>query len=126
MTQPLSWQVREPPLPAAAALASGPQVPQLAADTVRRLDAGAWLRACAAPGWLVVLGDTADLPWADGARYLGWESGVLVPTTLACLPGAAYVRAATDAASDELVVLLPDAVLTAPQPRRRADPAALR
>jgi len=137
VTQP-AWSRREPPLRAAAVAATGDVLSSLQAATIACLTAGAGhaadpagrstgapgqeLRAVAGDGWLVVLGD--DLPWADGAIYLGWDSGILVPTTSAPAPPAAILRAALPAA--DLVVLLPDRVLVSPTPVRPADPALLR
>ena len=57
---------------------------------MRRLRAGAGLRVAFGPEWTLVVGD--DLPWADGVTYLGWDDGLLVPTTLAPSTPAGLLR----------------------------------
>nr|WP_255519170.1 hypothetical protein [Kitasatospora sp. SID7827] len=121
----MRWEHREPPLPPAAVAGLGPAATALAAAARDRLAAGATLRAAAAGTGagagagaagdepvLVVLGDPADLPWADGVRYLGWDDGVLVPTTARPLPSPALWRDALASAAERplaepLLVLLP-------------------
>jgi MoxR-vWA-beta-propeller ternary system protein len=125
MTVRVTWRKREPPLPSAAVVATGPAALQLGAAAASRLASGAQLRAASAADWLVVIGDTGDLPWVDGGVYLGWESGVLMPTTAATSPAAAYVRKALAPRTDELLVLLPDAMLVSAMPMRAADPQRL-
>jgi hypothetical protein len=120
----LRWARREPPLPPAAVAASGDAGRRLRAAVRACLGRGAELRAAAGDDWIVALGDRADLPWVDGASYLGWDAGLLVPTTLVPWPAAELVRE-SPAAGEELVVLLPDRVLISAMPRRRADPAVL-
>jgi hypothetical protein len=93
------------------------------------LDEGAEVRVSAGGSWLLVLGATEDLPWAEGVTYLGWDAGVLVPTTVACDPPADLVhRAVASRLSDaeRLVVLLGLDVLVTELPARPADPAQLR
>jgi hypothetical protein len=119
------WRPREPPLPYAAVAASGPAAARLAAATADRIRAGAGLRATAGAGWLVVLGDPAELPWVEPATWLGWDAGLLVPTTRTPVPPAAVLREGLAAGPDELVVLLPDAVLVSAVPVRPADPTRL-
>ena len=101
----------------------------LARGAARGLEAGAPLSATEGDGWLVVLGEVACLPWADGAVYLGWQSGVLYPTTMTTDPHpdlvARAVRAAVGAGPDDLVVLLDGRVLVGPRPASTADPAKL-
>jgi hypothetical protein len=120
---PLQWSRREPPLPSAAVAATGEALDSLRSATITRIEAGAELRATAGDGWLVVLGAGTDLPWADGAIYLGWDSGLLVPTTLAPAPAAGLLRAALP--REGLVSLVPDRVLVSPLPVRVADPVLL-
>jgi MoxR-vWA-beta-propeller ternary system domain bpX5 len=119
----LAWDRREPPLQPAAVAATGSVVDSLRKATINRIDLGGELRAVGGDGWLVVLGDSADLPWADGAIYLGWDSGLLVPTTSAPSPPAGLLRTALP--QERLVVLLPDHVLVSKTPARGADPALL-
>ncbi|BCJ75064.1 hypothetical protein CS0771_46080 [Catellatospora sp. IY07-71] len=121
-----AWQRREPPLPAGAVLATGQAVAGLAART-RLHPAVSRLRACAASGWLLVLGAQADLPWAPQVRYVGWEADVLLPTALRPdLPAELVAREALHRCREELVVVLPDALLGGPLPRRPVDPDRLR
>ncbi|MEV0534020.1 hypothetical protein [Kitasatospora sp. NPDC050463] len=122
---PLRWERREPPLPAAAVLGLGDAVPALAVATRERLVGGARLGVVAGDGALLVLGADTDLPWADGARYLGLDAGVLVPTTARPRPAAALWRTAVGAEDDRLCVLLPGHALVADPPPPSTDPAAL-
>jgi hypothetical protein len=128
----LTWRARPEPLPAAAVTAPPARTAALAAATLRRLEAGAQLQAAVAADRLLVLGD--DLPWCDGAVYLGWDAGLLLPATEAPdfppdrnLPlelVAASLRSRVPA-DHSLVVLVSGTVLASPRPRRRADPAVL-
>lgn len=82
MTDSLAgWVRREEPLPPAAVLGLGDVAPPLAAATalMRRRDHE--VRVAAGPTHVLVLGREEDLPWADGAIFLGWECGVLLSTT---------------------------------------------
>jgi hypothetical protein len=124
----LRWSPREPPLPPAAVAGSGPVAPSLAAGARDRAESGARLRAAATAGWIVVLADPADLPWADGAVYLGWDDGLLVPTTRVPWPPAGIIRGALAAHVPDgcdLLVLLPSQVLASPMPVHPLSPAAL-
>jgi len=77
----VEWTVRASPLVPAAVVALGPVVGRLARSALRELDAGATsLVAATGSSCLLVLGDAHELPWADGAFYLGWDAGVLMPT----------------------------------------------
>jgi MoxR-vWA-beta-propeller ternary system domain bpX5 len=126
---PLAWHRREPPLPPSAVVAKDDAVLALARATARRLDDGTELRVSAQNAWLLVLGAADDLPWAPDVTYLGWDSGVLVPSTLECFPPADLVRRAL---SDRLphpgalVVILGADVLVTELPARTADAAQLR
>ncbi|MFE2407642.1 hypothetical protein ACFXDE_04775 [Kitasatospora sp. NPDC059408] len=122
---PLRWERREPPLPAAAVLALGEDVPALAAATRERLLAGTRLGVAADATALLVLGATEDLPWAPGARYLGLDGDLLVPTTARPQPAAALWRAALGAGEGQLCVLVPGHALVADRPPPGTDPAAL-
>ncbi|GAA2796692.1 hypothetical protein RMN57_35700 [Kitasatospora sp. CM 4170] len=130
---PLHWERREPPLPAAAVLALGDAVPALAAAARERLRAGARLGVLldddpglpAADHALLVLGAEADLPWADGARYLGRDAGLLVPTTARPGPAAALWRRALGAVEGQLCALVPGRALVADPPPPLTSPDAL-
>jgi hypothetical protein len=83
---PLRWHVREPPLEAVAAAATGPTARAL----VRRLlalapERLASLRGVAGRDVVLVVGEESALPWVDGVQYLGRDPGapaLLLPTTL--------------------------------------------
>jgi hypothetical protein len=120
-----AWTRREPPLPYAAVAAPPPYAAGLATATAGRIARGAPLRASGGQGWLVVLGEPDELPWAPGVTYLGWEADVLVPTTLRVSPPAGLVRAALGTGPAELVVLVPGVALLSPRPVRPADPHRL-
>ncbi|MCX5175964.1 hypothetical protein [Streptomyces virginiae] len=130
---PLRWERREPPLPAAAVLAVGDAVPGLAAAALERIRDGARLGVLADDGpslsaadrALLVLGAEGDLPWADGARYLGRDAGLLVPTTARPEPAAALWRRAVGAAEGQLCVLVPGRALVADPPAPVTSPDAL-
>lgn len=121
------WHVRDSPLAAAAVVASGDALPRLKRSTYARVQIGARLIVAADHGYLLVIGNEADLPWSDGAVYLGWEAGVLVPTTSRPIPSTALiVDAARRAAADnDLVVVLPGAVLHVSNRAPITDPAQL-
>ena len=124
-----SWQRREPALPAVAVVGVGAVAASLAAAAHARLRDGADLRAVADPEYLLILGAEDTLPWADGARYLGWDGRALTLTTHRVLPAADLWRDAAlaedggDPAS--LVVVLPEQILVSAMPARPADPDAL-
>ncbi|MFJ2581362.1 hypothetical protein [Kitasatospora aureofaciens] len=124
-TVQLRWERREPPLPTTAVLALGDGVPALAAATRDRLRAGARLGVVADDTALLVLGAAEDLPWADGARYLGRDGELLVPTTARSRPAAGLWRAALGAVDGQVCVLVPGHALVADVPRAGADPEAL-
>lgn len=94
----LSWRPRPEPLAARAAVGLGPVAGNLARRLLAlRAEQLARLSAVAGDGLLAVLGDTADLPWVDGAVYLGPPEaapGLWIPTCLApSVPEALLERA---------------------------------
>ena len=114
-----SWQRREPALAAAAVIGVGAGAAALAAHTDRLRAAGATLHVVADPEYLLVLGAEPDLPWADGARYLGWDGGALTLTTHRVQPAADEWRAAALGPVDDpgtLVVVLPEQIVVIPAP----------
>lgn len=125
MSAPLAWRRREPPLRVAAGAGRGAVAEHLAREAVTRLAGGAPLRASVGDGWLVLLGEPDDLPWVFDVTYLGWERGVLLPTTATITPGPEVVRSAVGAVAEELVVVLPDSILVSAMPTRVADPRRL-
>lgn len=102
----LGWVRREPPLATVAVAGSGAVGAELATAAQDRP-----LRVAAAGGWTLVLGDAADLPWVDGACYLGFDQGLLVPTTRAPTPSAALWRDRLRHGKDDLAVLMPGQAL---------------
>jgi hypothetical protein len=124
-----SWLRREPPLAAVAVVGVGAVAARLAEAAHERLRGGAELRAIVEPGHLVVLGAEHDLPWTDGARYLGWDGRALTLTTHRVLPAADLWRDAAIAQEGgdpgALVVVLPEQILVAAMPVRPVDPDAL-
>lgn len=135
----LAWQLREPPLPPVAALATGAAVGPLAAAALRRGERPTnaapdpasgpppALRAASADGVLLLLGE--DLPWAAGVRYLGWarDQVLLLPTDRAPdLPVDLLVAAARQRFGlDDLIAVLPERILLLPRPRYPAEAARL-
>ena len=82
---PLSWRSRSAPLEPVGMAARGETARALARRLLARDDdALARLSGVAGPELLVVLGVAAELPWVDGAVYLGRDSdapALLLPTT---------------------------------------------
>jgi MoxR-vWA-beta-propeller ternary system protein len=83
---PLRWHTREPPLEPVAAAATGPAARALALRLLAMPDERlAALSGVAGAELLLVLGAGDDLPWVDGAQYLGRDPeapGLLLPTAL--------------------------------------------
>ena len=126
MTVPLQlgWKRREPPLPASAVVAAGAAVAALGVAAAARVDAGTELRGAVGGDWLLILGAEADLPWAEGVVYVGWDGGILVPTNAQTVPGADIVAPAVlkrVPPGCDLAVLLRDGVLASPRPARCLD-----
>ncbi|MEV6520699.1 hypothetical protein AB0M43_01995 [Longispora sp. NPDC051575] len=123
MTVGLAWAPREPPLTPAAVVGFGPVASALADAAGRALAAGVRLRAAGHGSALLVLGEAEELPWVDGARYLGWDGPVLTPTTHRPLPSAALWRGAVsgDRSPADLVAVLPERILVTATPREIAD-----
>lgn len=82
---PVSWRSRSAPLEPVGMAARGATARALARRLLARDDdALARLSGVAGPELLVVLGVAADLPWVDGAVYLGRDAdapALLLPTT---------------------------------------------
>ena len=124
----LGWARREPPLPAVAVTGSGLVAELLAVSTRRRVAAGAGLRVAAGGDSIVVIGDAEDLPWSDGACYLGRDCGLLVPSTRRPVPSAALWRdhvLGGDHGGPRMAVLLPGRVLIFEVPARPVDVSCL-
>ncbi|WP_275937347.1 hypothetical protein [Sorangium cellulosum] len=97
---PVSWTPRDAPLSASAAAAWGEPARALGARLLGLDDTSlARLRGAAGPRVLVVLGDAADLPWADGVVYLGADAdapALLLPTNVRPSAGAALLARALE------------------------------
>ena len=116
----LTWDQREPPLPPVAVLGTGAVAHRLAMAVTE--EAAARLRIAAAPTTMLVLGEADDLPWADGARYLGREDGLLVPTTRKPSLPADLLRAAlSETMPGQEFAVLDDRVLAFAAPTPGAD-----
>ncbi|MEV4316898.1 hypothetical protein [Actinocrispum sp. NPDC049592] len=107
----ITWSFREPPLPAVAVAGTS----ALYAATQASLARGVSLRAAVGDDWILVLGD--DLPWAADVTYLGWDGGVLVPTTLRPSVPGGVLRAAL---GSEVLAVLPGRILSGAMPVRKA------
>jgi hypothetical protein len=119
------WRPRSTPLDPVGVAARGESARALARRLLARDDeALARMSGAAAPELLVVLGDSADLPWVDGAVYLGKDASapsLLLPTTREPsvplpLVERAFARAA--GAPPPLAVLLDPPLLTSLQGAR--------
>jgi hypothetical protein len=121
------WGPREPPLPAAAVTVPAGHGRALVAAVQDRVAAGIQLRAVAGSGRLIVFAEPDDLPWCPGARYLGWDAGVLLPTEIVpSVPAEVLTMAARSATSGVApLVILPDAVIFASLPTQPVDVDAL-
>ncbi len=79
------WIAREPPLAPVGVAAFGPVVAALRERLLRASDASlAALRGVEGEGVMVVTGESASLPWVDGARWLGRDlaaPSLLLPTS---------------------------------------------
>lgn len=121
----VAWRPRPAPLDPVGVAARGEAARALARRLLARDDeALARMSGAAAPGLLVVLGASADLPWVDGAVYLGKDASaptLLLPTTREPsvplpLVERAFARAA--GAPPPLAVLLDPPLLTSLQAAR--------
>jgi len=79
----LGWQRREPPLPIAGVIAEGKAAIALVerlADRMRKetVDVSVYT----ADRMFVVLGEAQELPWIDGATWIGRDGQLLCPTAL--------------------------------------------
>jgi hypothetical protein len=121
------WGPREPPLPPAAVAVPADQGRALVAAVRHRVAAGIRVRAVAGSGRLIVLAEPDDLPWCPGARYLGWDGGLLLPTEIVPSVPAELLAVAARSAMVEgaLLAVLPDALIFASLPTQPVDVDAL-
>lgn len=122
------WTLREPPLPAVAALGLGEVALGLARLLRSRSELAAIAQVVVGPGCVCMLAQTDALPWIDGARYLGCETpGLYVPTTLApALAPELIMRACSLRKLAAPLALIPDPAMVIPLGLARPiDPAVL-
>lgn len=117
----ISWDLREPPLAPIAVLGSGVVARRLAA-AVRPAVASA-LEVAASAESLLIVGGTDDLPWVDGARFLGREDGLLMPTThVPSVPSDLVRSVLAQAMPGQEFAMIDDRVLTFPALTAGVDP----
>jgi hypothetical protein len=113
---PVTWRPRRAPLDPVGVAGRGEAARSLARRLLARDDeALARLSGVAGPALLVLIGDAAALPWAEGATYLGRDAGapsLLLPTNrepsvpLPLLERALIARAARSGGAPPFAVLL--------------------
>jgi hypothetical protein len=119
------WLRRIPPLDPAAVAGRG-SVREALARRIAADPEPTRLRVTASDDWMLVLGRPEDLPWVDGAAYLGWDHGILLPTTRRpSIPVELLARNLRRTQPTELVALLPTGILTSVMPTRPVDVARL-
>lgn len=95
----MTWRPRFTPLVPVGVAARGKGATSLAMRLLRDPDSLSHYKAVGAPGLLVILGEETQLPWVDGAIYLGHESespALLFPTNLEpSVPAALLERSLT-------------------------------
>jgi len=95
---PVQWTPRDAPLEARAVVASGAAAQALGRRLAELDDAALRsLAAVAGNDLIIVLGEAAALPWADGVVYLGRDESapdLLLPTALAPTVPPAVLEAA--------------------------------
>ena len=125
----IRWAPRPNPLRPAAVLGRGAVAQALAGVLAERVSGGADFDVHAGDGWVLALGDEGDLPWVDGATWLGREGSLLIPTTLEPLPDIALVSRAVARRVGQpgaWIVLLPDRLLVGVRSTGRPDVRRLR
>jgi MoxR-vWA-beta-propeller ternary system domain bpX5 len=124
----LQWRLRAAPLDPVGMAVRGAAARTLAQRLLARDDAALGrLSGVAAPDLLMVLGEAADLPWVDGAVYLGRDAeapSLLLPTTrepavpLPLVERALLARARTSGTSPPYAVLVDPPLLASAQAAR--------
>jgi len=124
----LTWRPRTTPLDPLGMAVRGDAVRALAQRLLARDDeALGRLSGVASPGLLVVLGEAADLPWVDGAVYLGRDAdapSLFLPTSreptapLPLVERALLARARTSGTSPPYAVLVDPPLLASTQAAR--------
>ena len=94
----VAWRLRDEPLLPTCVVARGAAARVLARRVLQRDDASlAKLEGLSAGEWLLFRGAASDLPWADGAIYLGRDAAapaLLLPTLWHSAPDAALLQRA--------------------------------
>jgi hypothetical protein len=125
----IGWRTRHEPLHPGAVLGDGLVAARLAAALAERVEHGADVEVHAGDGLVLAIGDAADLPWVDGAVWLGAEAGLLVPTTLEPTPEPHLVgRAVAKSVGADAgwIVLTPDRIVVGRRAAGHPDPGRLR
>lgn len=125
---PVQWRPRAAPLEPVGIAVRGEQARVLARRLLARNDeALARLSGVAAADLLVVLGEADDLPWVDGAVYLGRDAdapSLFLPTTrepsapLPLVERALLARARSSGSSPPYAVLVDPPLLASTQAAR--------
>ena len=123
---PLLWALREPPIPVAGMVAQSSAAIELIKRLAEHERSGlAELKAAEGEGWVLLIGPEEMLPWVGEVTYVGWDHGLLTPTTIHPVPGAFLVRRAierlTSASAGSIMVALPGQILTSPLISRAVD-----
>jgi hypothetical protein len=119
------WVRRYPPLDPSAVVGRGAVRDELASRVAGDRDPTR-LRATGSDEWLLLLGRTDDLPWVAGASYLGWDHGILLPTThRPAVPMELLARTLRRRYRAELIVLLTEGILTSVMPAHPVDVSRL-
>lgn len=124
----INWQPRMSPLRPAAVLGVGPVAAVLARALIDRIARGGDLRVHAGPGCVLAIGEEPDLPWVDGATWLGRDGPLYTPTTLVpVLPAELLARAIArrTSSSGAWIALLPDRLLVGDTSFGIPDPSRL-
>jgi hypothetical protein len=124
----LTWRPRTTPLDPLGLAVRGGAARALAQRLLARDDAALGrLSGVVSPGLLVVLGEAADLPWVDGAVYLGRDAdapSLFLPTSreptapLPLVERALLARARTSGTSPPYAVLIDPPLLASTQAAR--------
>jgi hypothetical protein len=125
----IGWRIRGEPLRPAAVFGAGPIAARLVAALLERIERGADVEVHAGHDLVLAIGDADNLPWVDGAVWLGAEAGMLVPTTLELTPEPHLVaRAVAKAVGADAawIVLTPDGIVVGRRAVGRPDLGRLR
>jgi hypothetical protein len=125
----LTWTVRPEPLRPTAVLGRGSVATALSEALAGRLESGIDLEIHAAQGVVLAIGQEGDLPWVDGATWLGRDGPLLMPTTLRpALDTGLVARAIQRRVGPDAgwIVVTPDELLTGRHATGAPDAATLK